>query len=486
VKIKTFLGNIVMFAVFTASAVFLGTIFGFAIHMYQFFPYRLLKEAQLGIEALMEVDRGRPASFLEFATGVQTGPQAIQLSGNHPTRDDWILVTGGPYEFMEQCPQYGCLAWIVDRSGAVVHSWETDLDLLWREYRNAEGFTGPLHNKWLGTHLLDDGSLLVAFWNSRAFPNGGGLGKFDIDGNLVWFNDLNIHHWFTVDDDGTIYAPAHEVKETPIEIGNTRNRLECEEFRAEVDYVAIINADGNLVKRINLADLLVDNGFIGLIQLTTSQCDPFHLNFVQYIDADVARLLEGVERGDLLISMRNTNTIMIFSPETGIIKMVESNRVVRQHSPRFLPDGSIVVFDNKGGDKQFGGSRVTRHRLGEDELTVVVPSSEFELEQDFYTNYGGHISVSNEGERLMISLTKKGEILEVEIPTGRVTWRYQKVFPADSYPGIDPEDQDFIRVEAFGAYYVDKAKLAPVFGSAHDRERADRTLSSLPIETPYR
>ena len=67
----------------------------------------------------------------------------------------------------------------------------------------------------------------------------------------------------------------------------------------------------------------------------------------------------------MLISLRNIYTVLIFSPSTRAIKWIQTGRSVEQHSPRFLPDGSLVMFDNTGGDKQLGGARVLRERLGQ-------------------------------------------------------------------------------------------------------------------------
>jgi hypothetical protein len=449
-----------LFGVFAA-----GSTYGYYIHRSEVFPYSALKEAKAAYSALRAQSRRKePSSFVAYVPATVQGPSAARIAAQQP--DDWILVTGGPYEFLDECPRFGCLAWIVDRDGKVIHHWETDLDQLWRDAaEHYVGKTDPASFKWVGAELLKDGSLIVAFHNDRAFPEGAGLAKFDRDGKLVWRSQHRyINHWFTLGPDGTIYAPGHSVLETPARIGATRNELTCDAVKAQTDHVAVVDPNGEVRERIDVMDLLVANGYAGLVPLTKDPCDPFHLNFVQYIDAQMASRLDGIEAGDLLISLRNIYTVLIFSPRTRAIKWIQTGRSIEQHSPRFLPDGSLVMFDNTGGDKQFGGARVLRERLGQNGFSVVAPRRGVPLGTAFSSDYAGHIDVGPHGDRLLVALATMGQILEVDLASGKPLWRYRKIFPAAGYPGAASDEQRAVSVEAFGASYVDKQAFAPVFG----------------------
>src|SRR3954449_2791254 len=149
-----------LFGVFAA-----GSTYGYFIHRSEVFPYSALKEASAAYGALRAQSRRKePSSFLTYVPATIQRPSAARIAGQQP--DDWILVTGGPYEFLDECPRFGCLAWIVDRNGKVIHHWETDLDQLWRDAADLYvGKTDPASFKWVGAHLLNDGSLLVAFHN---------------------------------------------------------------------------------------------------------------------------------------------------------------------------------------------------------------------------------------------------------------------------------------------------------------------------------
>jgi hypothetical protein len=452
---------------FVLSVFVVGSAYGFFVHRSKLFPYRILQEAKAAYIAFTSGPSGKePATFLKYVPEADPRPSTSRIAAHQP--DDLILITGGPYEFLEECPTFGCLAWIVDRDGKVIHRWEVDLEVLWRDADHITGNTNPARFAALGTELLLDGSLLVAFQNDRAFPEGAGMGKFDRDGKLVWRSKHLVNHWFTVGPDGTIYAPSHSVLVTPAPIGKTRHQITCNQVKAQTDDIAIIDPDGELRERIDVIDLLVANGYVGLVRLTTNECDPLHLNFVQYIDERMASRVDWLDAGDLLISLRNINTVLIFSPLTRAIKWIDTGRYVEQHSPRFLPDGSLVVFDNKGGDAQFGGARIVHQRIDEPGFSVVAPRAGVSLGSEFTSNYAGKIAVGPNGDRLLVALTAMSEILEIDLASGAPLWRYRKVFAAKGYPGAAPDEPRSVLVEAFGASYVDKAIFAKVFGYTPD------------------
>jgi hypothetical protein len=277
-----------------------------------------------------------------------------------------------------------------------------------------------------------------------------------------------MHHWFTVGPDGTAYVPMHEAVETPLALGTSVHELVCPDGRILIDSVALVDPDGRVLDRINLLDLLLKNGYIGLVTNTAAPCNPLHLNFVEYIDRNLARAIEGGEEGDLLVSLRDINTVLIFSPKTGVIKWIETGRHVGQHSPRLLPDGSLLIFDNVGGDRATGKTRVIRLNTADEGFSVLWPRADATVE-NLTSDYAGHISVSDDGGRALVSITVAGDVLELDLASGRVLWRYQKRFPAEKYPHPNPEGRPFVITHLYGTYYVDSKKFASVFGRGDQR-----------------
>ena len=55
------------------------------------------------------------------------------------------------------------------------------------------------------------------------------------------------------------------------------------------------------------------------------------------------------------------------------MKYLVAGRTAAQHSPQFLPDGSVLVFDNMGGSRALGGSRVVRLDLVKGTARTIFP-----------------------------------------------------------------------------------------------------------------
>lgn len=414
-----------------------------------------MNEAGIAFAAWSDVlEKEHPGTFRFIDLDATAGP-AAQTFDAAARGDDLILVTGGPFEFLSACPRFGCLAWIVDRDGNVLHTWEVDLDALWSDADHIEGRTDPMFYKPVGMHLLPDGDLIAVFMHSAAFPYGAGLARFDRDGNVVWRRLDHSHHWFTVDEAGNIYTPAHYVAEPPIRIGDTYATVPCEGGRVLIDTIQVISPDGELIEEIPLFDILVADGYGALIQGTQERCDPLHLNHVEVVDAARAALIDGVEPGDLLFSIRNVNAVGAIDGARQITWLV-TGRTTRQHAPRLLNDGRVLIFDNQGGPLEFGGSALVETRFGSQGVEPVFPRAPVPGEAPFLSSYGGQIDPHPDGQRVLVAVTQQGQVMEVDLVSGSVTWEYMKTFPGEGYPGIAPDEQGdtFVRVEAWGAYYV--------------------------------
>ena len=148
--------------------------------------------------------------------------------------------------------------------------------------------------------------------------------------------------------------------------------------------------------------------------------------------------------------------LAVLDKDTGHIKHLIPGRTAAQHSPKFLPDGSILVLDNLGGDRRMGGSRVIRIRPGQARSEVVYPRSATDALTPFYTENMGMLAPSPSGERVLVSSTKQGRVFELDVATGKPLWVYEHVI--DFAPFIAARKlkrtETFARVKAMGAYYV--------------------------------
>jgi hypothetical protein len=108
--------------IFVLCLCFLTFLYGVGTVYFQLFPYSLLADAKLAAEAWLEVlsDDVPQVMFID-EDGTPT-PLITRFDAGRED-DGYILMAGGPGAMMSECPEFGCLAWIIDRDGNVLHSW---------------------------------------------------------------------------------------------------------------------------------------------------------------------------------------------------------------------------------------------------------------------------------------------------------------------------------------------------------------------------
>lgn len=441
---------------FVAGVTVMAFLYGVATVQYQFFPYQLLREAKLGIEAWAVLDRHNsrlPKAFEAFEDGAPGRPQAARLDAGAGT--EHVLVTGGPFQLMERCPRWGCMAWITDREGRVAHAWEVDLDELWQ---GLEGVSGPVSHLSLypvGMALGDDGSLVVSFQGRETYPVHIGIAKFDRGGGLLWKRFDRSHHWITMDDSGRIYTPFSTAFRGVKYFGATAVDIGCKTGESLVDGIRVLSAEGKTLRELPILSAFLDSGRKGQFYNLRDGCNPTHLNSVDLASAQVAAAIPGAQRGDLLVSLRETNTVALLDAHTAAVKYSVSGRTAAQHSPEFLPDGTVLVFDNLGGERRLGGSRVVRLDLVKGTAETVFPKGGEAL-LPVKSEVAGDIEVSPDGRRALVSITHQGRIVEIDVASGKPLWTYDNTHDIREFlaaSGLDGS-RTRARFATYGAYYV--------------------------------
>ena len=161
--------------------------------------------------------------------------------------------------------------------------------------------------------------------------------------------------------------------------------------------------------------------------------------------------------GDLIVSLRHINTLLAIDPVSGSIKWHLTGRTIAQHSPRLQADGSILVFDNYGGRRAVGGSRIVRLDYGSDRSQDVYPRPDTANGVDFFSSFAGVIDLHPDGIRGLVSVTEQGRILELDLKTGRLLWEYTNNHDLGSYPGqVGNKAGVSSRLWTNGAWYIKK------------------------------
>jgi len=448
-------------ACFLISLVLAGFGYGVATMHWKIFPYELLNNARQALEAWGSVlaEDDLPNGFAAFVPEGNPLPATRRLAATGGAGSgELLLVTGGPYQLMSRCPAFGCLAWVMDRDGRILHTWEVDLDELWGDMSGVAGLANKLSIIPVGLHLLDGGELIISFQGRGTFPFAIGIARVGRDGDVQWKRIDYSHHWFTVDEDGRIYTPALRLLDNPVRAGASGLSINCRQSKVWEDIVRVLSPDGEVLDEISMLDAVAASGYAGLLFAKKNSCDPTHLNATEIVGADLAGRIEGISAGDLVVSLHAVSALAVLDGDSHMIKHVVTGRTAGQHGPRFLPDGDLLVFDNFGGREMQGGSRILRLDLGSGNESPVFPREDTAAEMlPFSSDVAGHLDISEDGTRALISVTEQGRIVEIDIETGSALWEYDNTHDIGAYlnaAGLDA-DTPVARFQTLGAYYVE-------------------------------
>jgi hypothetical protein len=175
-----------------------------------------------------------------------------------------------------------------------------------------------------------------------------------------------------------------------------------------------------------IADVLDANGLGELWRSHPYSDDPFHLNDVQPI------LSSGPywQKGDLLLSLRNLSTILLYRPSTGKVLWHRTGPWAMQHDVSVIDDHRISVFNNNWrvawpeGEVD-GTNRVAVYDFATDKVTF--PMDKVMRALDINTRAQGRATPLPGGD-FMIEETERGRVLRAA-PDGTVRWLYTSATP---------------------------------------------------------
>lgn len=247
---------------------------------------------------------------------------------------------------------------LVDMDGVVRHTWDTRFYKLWPKPKH---ITNPIAEKAINcstAHLYPNGDLMVLLHGFGDTPYGYGVAKIDKQSQLLWTYDKHAHHDFYVAHDAKIYVLTHDFQEKPI------NGLEFYSYPILTDTIAILSPEGKELEQINLLAAFLETPFQSILQKANQQrlddnhgkkmYDVLHTNSVMVLEPDIASAFAIFSPNDILISMRELNSIAVIDAQTHKIKWYMHGPWFHQHQAVFIKDGSIMLFDNRGIWKQTG------------------------------------------------------------------------------------------------------------------------------------
>lgn len=348
-------------------------------------------ERDLTPEQQAEFARLRSIGYLPGSSPVPSNTGVIVYDGSS-TSDGMNFFTSGHFP--------GAL--LIDMAGNRLHQWRMSFTQAWSE---EPGDVAPRSIKsagyWRRAHLFENGDVLAIF-------EGLGLIKVNSNSELLWAKFGGFHHDMEVTSDGLIYVLTREPRIIP-------------EYHAELpvleDFVAVLDADGNELRRVSILSALEASDFPGLLDgLGARHGDILHTNTIELLDGRHSDRMPAFAAGNVLICIRELSVVAVLDLALEKAVWGVHGRWGKPHQSTLLDNGNMLIFDNRGYHER---SQV----LEFDPVTFEVEwALRGDPPDDFYSWECGSNQRLPNGNTL-VTESDRGKAFEVG-PGATIVWKY--------------------------------------------------------------
>jgi hypothetical protein len=330
---------------------------------------------------------------------------------------------------------------LIERDGTIVAKWPVKFHDIIKD--NSYIKKEPTTNWNVDTHgalALPDGSVVFNFEYC-------GLVKLDQRGNVIWILERETHHSVERSEKGGFWVPGR--RHYP---RNKKSPFPPFHTPFKEDTILHVSKDGKILKEISVPGLFMKNGLEALLTVTGHNIMPvqkwdheiLHLNKISELSNELAKDFPMFEAGDLALSIRESNLIMVINPDTQKVKWWRIGPWIRQHDPEFKKGGLISVFNNN-----CYGTALNPNSLEQCPLDAPRVSNIMALDpvtDEFSVIYGGKpgqqmLSIirgkhdfSADGG-LLITEFEGGRVFEVD-KDGNIIWEYINRYDEDEVAEI--------------------------------------------------
>lgn len=316
---------------------------------------------------------------------------------------------------------------LLDENGKRLHRWDVPEAV----YAEIDGLGWNIDHGFLeimGGHLYGNGDMLGVIYQQ-------GLFRIDRCSGLKWFRQGLYHHDVNVAPDGSIWAlSANYITRQP----GPYAHIATPHYE---DTIVHLSPDGEVLEEISLLDTIYRSGYQGLVldgksaYPESKQDDPTHSNDIEIVTEAFAARHDFAEPGDLMVSLRAIDSIVLIDRETRLVKWALTGLFLRQHDPDLHDDGTISIFDNRTARDQFNMARRTiePQSFGYSRLLRFDPASQrivwqFQGSRDepFYTSIQGDHQILPNGNVMAVE-TEAGRIIEIDPKTNEIVWEWFNV-----------------------------------------------------------
>jgi len=326
---------------------------------------------------------------------------------------------------------------LMNMEGSMVHEWGITFEKVWPD---------PLpfrvdreHKEFLRrAYLYPNGDLVTIFEYV-------GLVKLDKDSNLLWKYPGQNHHDLAVASNGELYSLGSKT----LTLKEIREQYPGSRYRGDIvdDRIVVLTRDGEELRTLSLLRAFYRSDYASFLDYTATEGDIFHANSIDIVNKSIAERLSTICReGDLMVSVRNLNTIAIIDASTGVVKWALSGMWRRQHKATFLDNGNILLFDNHGGNSDsffaYNRSRVIELNPHTQKIVWEYAGNENDVLFTYLLGYNQRLPNGN----TLITEDEKGRIIEVS-PDKSIVWEYFSPFRAGKRNELIATVMSAIRVE---------------------------------------
>ncbi|MGF1542082.1 MAG: arylsulfotransferase family protein [Pleurocapsa sp.] len=396
---------------FILSSTFIVFNVGYFARELKLFPYQLYTEAMKGWSQIRE-QKSEQLPWFYIRSGK---PPSEVIKNISQTQPGLSLVT-------EIAAERSILAKIIDLNGNTVHKWDIDWFKIWPNPEHLPENIVPQSQPGTNIHgavVMENGDLVFNFESK-------GLVRLNRNSQVVWRLPYLTHHSIHQHDDGNLWVSG--TKYQTERVARLPNLLPP--FYEET--ILEISPEGKILREWYVADLLRKNGYTGLLYLGNlnnentviqgddrllGKTDILHLNDLEPFSAQMKPGF--FQPGDVMVSLRNINTIFVFNVESEEIKYISTGQFVRQHDPDFIDGDTISVFDNNNANEPERKSKITIISAKDNHHQVFFEGSK---DDQFFTRVMGKHQWQPNGN-LLITESMAGRGFEIN-PQGKVVWEY--------------------------------------------------------------
>jgi hypothetical protein len=327
-------------------------------------------------------------------------------------------------------------ALLIDMDGNVLHRWSVRFDEVWPEHEDMgkKEYAHFIRR----AHLFENGDIL-AVWDSI------GIAKIDKDSKILWTRANRAHHDLEVLPSGDIYVLTSEI--------HVVDRL-SPAYRVREDFITLLSPDGTERSRVSLLEAFENSDRYRALwqERIRTRGELMHTNTLAVLDDRIADVAPAFSAGRVLTSMLLMDTIAVVDLERREVVWAVADRFRWQHDPKVLPDGTLLLFNNRYREVDEEHAQALSRVEEYDPKTMQLLWSYHGSESTpLYSQMCGAAQRLSNGNTL-ITESDNGRALEVT-PDGEIAWEFHN-------PEVVGDEGEFV------ASILELRRLAPDFPTA--------------------